>query len=66
MRRTAGREGRRPDRPLHLLGWIDLPIVELAEREFGVPAVLENDATAGALGEFPATAPRATRTPWCT
>ncbi|MFP3467058.1 ROK family protein [Leifsonia sp. SIMBA_070] len=38
--------------PLHLPGWIDLPIVELAEREFGVPAVLENDATAGALGEF--------------
>lgn len=38
--------------PLHLPGWVDLPIVELAEREFGVPAVLENDATAGALGEF--------------
>jgi len=38
--------------PLHLPGWIDLPIVELAEREFGVPAVLENDATAAALGEF--------------
>jgi glucokinase len=38
--------------PLHLPGWIDLPIVEMAEREFGVPAVLENDATAGALGEF--------------
>lgn len=38
--------------PLHLPGWIDLPIVELAEREFGVPAALENDATAGALAEF--------------
>jgi glucokinase len=38
--------------PLHLPGWIELPIVELAEREFGLPAVLENDATAGALGEF--------------
>jgi glucokinase len=38
--------------PLHLPGWIDLPIVDMAEREFGVPAVLENDATAGALGEF--------------
>jgi glucokinase len=38
--------------PLHLPGWIDLPIVEMAEREFGVPAALENDATAGALGEF--------------
>jgi glucokinase len=38
--------------PLHLPGWIDLPIVALAEREFGIPAVLQNDATAGALGEF--------------
>jgi glucokinase len=38
--------------PLHLPGWIDLPIVEQAEREFGVPAMLENDATAGALAEF--------------
>ena len=38
--------------PLHLPGWIDLPIVQLAESEFGLPAVLENDATAGALGEF--------------
>jgi glucokinase len=38
--------------PLHLPGWIDLPIVAMAEQEFGVPAALENDATAGALGEF--------------
>lgn len=38
--------------PLHLPGWIDVPIVQMAEREFGVPAALENDATAGALGEF--------------
>jgi glucokinase len=38
--------------PLHLPGWVDLPIVALAERDFGLPAVLENDATAGALGEF--------------
>ncbi|WP_348789443.1 ROK family protein [Leifsonia sp. NPDC080035] len=38
--------------PLHLPGWVDLPIVALAEREFGIPAALENDATAGALGEF--------------
>jgi len=37
--------------PLHLPGWIDVPIVSLAEREFGLPAVLENDATAAALGE---------------
>lgn len=38
--------------PLHLPGWIDIPIVDIAEREFGVPAVLENDATAAALGEY--------------
>lgn len=38
-------------RPLHLPGWIDVPIVALAEAEFGVPAVVENDATAAVLGE---------------
>lgn len=38
--------------PLHLPGWIDIPVVEMAEREFGVPAALENDATAAALGEY--------------
>lgn len=48
--------------PLHLPGWVDLPIVSLVEREFGVPAVLENDATAGALGEFRYGAARGTRT----
>src|SRR5690349_18818784 len=48
--------------PLHLPGWIDLPIVALAEREFGVPAALENDATAGALGEFRYGAARAVET----
>lgn len=38
--------------PLHLPGWINVPIVELATAEFGVPAVLENDATAAVLGEY--------------
>ena len=38
--------------PLHLPGWIDIPIVAEAERAFHVPAVLENDATAAALGEY--------------
>jgi glucokinase len=37
--------------PPHLPGWTDVPIAELAEREFGVPTVLENDATAAAAGE---------------
>ncbi len=38
--------------PLHLPGWLDVPITELAERRFGLPAVLENDATAAALAEY--------------
>lgn len=37
--------------PLHLPGWIDVPIVAMATAEFGVPAVLENDATAAVLAE---------------
>lgn len=37
--------------PLHLPGWVDVPIVALATEAFGVPAVLENDATAAVLGE---------------
>lgn len=37
--------------PLHLPGWIDIPIVDMAVAEFGVPAVVENDATAAVLGE---------------
>jgi glucokinase len=37
--------------PLHLPGWEDLPIVELATAAFDRPAVLENDATACAAGE---------------
>ncbi|MFD5214038.1 ROK family protein [Microbacterium sp. NPDC058345] len=37
--------------PLHLPGWIDVPIAAMASEAFGVPAVLENDATAAVLGE---------------
>jgi glucokinase len=37
--------------PLHLPGWANVPIVDLAHAEYGVPVVLENDATAAALGE---------------
>jgi glucokinase len=37
--------------PLHLPGWADVPIVELAEAAFGRPAVLDNDATAAAAAE---------------
>jgi glucokinase len=37
--------------PLHLPGWTDVPIVDLASAELGLPAVLDNDATAAAAGE---------------
>ena len=37
--------------PLHLPGWRDVPIVQLATKAFGRPAALENDATAAAAGE---------------
>jgi glucokinase len=48
--------------PLHLPDWIDIPIVDLAQREFGVPAALENDATAAAYGEYCFGAGRGTST----
>jgi glucokinase len=38
-------------RPLQLPDWVDVPMADLARAEFGVPAYLENDATAAALGE---------------
>jgi glucokinase len=38
--------------PLHLPDWIDIPIVGLASDEFGVPAALENDASAAVLAEY--------------
>nr|MBA2476838.1 ROK family protein [Actinomycetota bacterium] len=37
--------------PPHLPGWRDVPVTSLAERELGLPATLENDATAAAAGE---------------
>jgi glucokinase len=37
--------------PLHLPWWKDVPIRALAEQAYGVPAALENDATAAAAGE---------------
>jgi len=38
--------------PLHLPGWREVPITALATEAFGRPAVLDNDATAAAAGEF--------------
>ncbi|MEV4805240.1 ROK family protein [Nonomuraea sp. NPDC049421] len=48
--------------PPHLPGWVDIPICALATEAYGLPAVLENDATAAALGEFRYGAGRGTST----
>ena len=37
--------------PAHLPGWRDVPVVAMAQEAFGLPAALENDATAAAAGE---------------
>jgi glucokinase len=37
--------------PPHLPGWRDVPVAALAEQALGIPAALENDATAAAAGE---------------
>ncbi|KRV50417.1 ROK family protein [Wenjunlia vitaminophila] len=47
--------------PPHLPGWWEVPVVRLAEREYGLPTVLENDATAAAAGEHRFGAGRGTR-----
>jgi glucokinase len=47
--------------PPNLQGWDDVPIVEILEGEFGVPAFLENDANAGALAEWQFGAGRGSR-----
>jgi glucokinase len=38
--------------PLTLPGWIEVPVVDRLTAHFGVPACLENDADAAALGEY--------------
>ncbi|GHH75933.1 glucokinase [Streptomyces sulfonofaciens] len=38
--------------PPHLPGWTQIPITDLARERYGVPAVLDNDGTAGAAGEW--------------
>ena len=37
--------------PPHLPGWVDVPLIQRVEEAFGLPAALENDATAAAAGE---------------
>ncbi|WP_369200401.1 ROK family protein [Streptomyces sp. PU-14G] len=38
--------------PPHLPGWRDIPVTRLAEERFGAQAVLDNDGTAGAAGQW--------------
>jgi glucokinase len=38
--------------PLTLPGWLEVPVVARLTEHFGVPACLENDADAAALGEY--------------
>lgn len=48
--------------PPHLPGWLDVPVGPLAAEEFGVPAALQNDATAAAIAEYRFGAGRGTET----
>jgi glucokinase len=47
--------------PLHLPGWENVAVVDLASAAFGRPAVLDNDATAAAAAEHRFGAGRGTR-----
>jgi glucokinase len=38
--------------PPNLIGWDNIPITAVFSKHFGVPAVLQNDANAGALAEW--------------
>ncbi|MFR9673262.1 ROK family protein [Streptomyces sp. TR02-1] len=38
--------------PPHLPGWRDVPVVAHVRERYGIPAVLDNDGTAGAAGEW--------------
>jgi len=41
-------------RSLHVPGWDDMPLRDVLQERFGAPTVVENDANAGALGEWDA------------
>jgi glucokinase len=47
--------------PPNLSTWVDVPIVEILNREFGCPVLLQNDANAGALAEHRYGAGKGTR-----
>jgi glucokinase len=45
----------------YLLGWRDVPLRELLEAEFGVPAFVDNDVNLAAIGEYAAGIARGAR-----
>ena len=45
-------------RSLHVPGWDGFPVTEWAEQQFAIPAIADNDANVGALGEVAAGAGR--------
>ena len=48
---TVDRNTRRPHRCLHEEGWGEIDIVGRIEKDFGLPAAIENDCKVAALGE---------------
>lgn len=36
----------------HVAGWDDCPLQEIVEQHLGIPAIIDNDANVGALGEY--------------
>lgn len=38
--------------PFHLPDWVDVPVTQMVTEALGVPAFLDNDANAAALGEY--------------
>lgn len=36
----------------HVSGWDDMPLADIVQRKLGIPAIVDNDANAGGLGEF--------------
>ncbi len=38
--------------PPNLPGWNEVPLIDIIQKEFGIPAYLQNDANAGALAEW--------------
>lgn len=44
--------GQKLNRSMHVAGWEGVPLPEVLSEHFGIPCVIENDAMAGAIGEY--------------